>query len=96
MGDVAAFLQWLKEQLSSRKNPFYYYALRLRNDLQAVRNALLSPYSNGLLEDQFNRLKTIKRMTYGRARLEILENGYSINCKYYSENKNNKNYLYLT
>lgn len=67
------FLQCLREQLSSKKNPFYYYAFRLRSDLQAVKNAFLSPYSNGLLEGQINRLKTIKRMTYGRAGLKVLE-----------------------
>lgn len=71
--DLEIFLQWLREQLSSKKNPFYYYAFRLRSDIQAVKNAFLSPYSNGLLEGQINRLKTIKRMTYGRAGLKILE-----------------------
>lgn len=73
MGDVESFLHWLKEQMSSKKNPFYHYALRLRSDIQAVKNALLSPFSNGLLEGQINRLKMIKRMTYGRAKLEVLE-----------------------
>lgn len=71
--DVEMFLQWLRKQLSNKKNPFYYYAYRLRSDIHAVKNAFLSPYSNGLLEGQINRLKTIKRMTYGRAKLEILE-----------------------
>lgn len=71
--DWDMFLSWLREQLSSRKNAFYHYAFRLRSDLQAVKNAFLTPYSNGLLEGQINRLKTIKRMTYGRAGLEILE-----------------------
>ncbi len=73
MRDVETFLHWLRDQLSSKKNPFYYYAFRLRSDFQAVKNAFISPYSNGLLEGQINRLKTIKRMTYGRAGLEILE-----------------------
>ncbi|WP_445506431.1 transposase [Niallia sp. 03190] len=71
--DLASFLQWLKEQLSSKKNPFYYYALRLRSDFQAVKNSFLSTFSNGLLEGQINRLKTIKRITYGRAGLKTLE-----------------------
>ena len=71
--NLETFLQWIREQLSSKKNPFYYYALRLRSDLQAVKNALLYPFSNGLLEGQINRLKTIKRVTYGRAGLETLE-----------------------
>jgi transposase len=73
MGDIDTFVKWLREQLSSKKNPFYYYALRLRSDFQAVKNALFMPYSNGLLEGQINRLKTIKRITYGRAGLVILE-----------------------
>ncbi|MDM5228357.1 transposase [Cytobacillus sp. NJ13] len=71
--DVEGFLQWLKDQLSSRKHPFYYYAFRQRSDIQAVKNALTLPFSNGLLEGQTNRLKTIKRMTYGRAGLALLE-----------------------
>ena len=73
MKDVETFLQWLRQQLSSKKNPFYYYAFRLRSDFQAVKNALVLPYSNGLLEGQVNRLKTIKRITYGRSGLKLLE-----------------------
>jgi transposase len=73
IGDLDSFVQWLRFQLSSKKNPFYYYALRLRSDFQAVKNALSMPFSNGLLEGQINRLKTIKRVTYGRAGLVILE-----------------------
>ena len=32
-----------------------------------------SPYSNGRLKGQINRLKTIKRIMYGRAGLKLLE-----------------------
>jgi transposase len=71
--DVEGFLQWLRDQLSSRERPSYYYAFRLRSDIQAVKNALTLPFSNGLLEGQINRLKTIKRLTYGRAGLTVLE-----------------------
>lgn len=67
------FLAWLRGQLSDSKQPFYSYAKRLRSDLQAVKHAFLLPYSNGVLEGQINRLKTIKRMMYGRARLDLLE-----------------------
>ncbi|MBE6183266.1 hypothetical protein [Heyndrickxia ginsengihumi] len=67
------FLQWLREQLSNKKILIIYYAFRLQSDLQAVKNAFLSPYSNGLFEGQINRLRTIKRMIYGRAGLVILE-----------------------
>ena len=57
--DLETLLQWLRDQLSSKKNPFYYYAIRLRSDIPSVKNALISPYSNGLLEGQINRLKII-------------------------------------
>lgn len=71
--DYDGFLKWLMAQLSSRDQPFYQYARRLRSDLQAVKHGPLLSYSNGLLEGQINRLKTIKRMTYGRAHLHLLE-----------------------
>ena len=60
-------------QLSHKEQPFYSYARHLRNDLQAVKHAFLLPYSNGVLEGQVNRLKSIKRMLYGRAGLAILQ-----------------------
>ncbi|MBO0588353.1 transposase [Sporosarcina sp. E16_3] len=71
--DVEGLIMWLKDQLTSKIQPFYYYAVRLRSDIQSVKNALIQPFSNGLLEGQVNRLKSIKRMTYGRAGLLVLE-----------------------
>lgn len=71
--DYLGLLQWLKPQLSDRASPFHHYAKRLRSDLKAIQNAFIHPYSNGLLEGQINRLKTIKRITYGRASLKLLE-----------------------
>jgi transposase len=59
---------------------FYPYARRLRSDLQAVKHAFLLPYSNGVLEGQINRLKTIKRMMYGRAGLALLEKRVLYRC----------------
>jgi transposase len=41
-------------------------------DLQAVRNAITEPCSNGQAESQINKLKTLKRSMYGRASLELL------------------------
>ena len=40
-------------------------------DLQAVRNAIAEPWSNGQVEGQINKLKTSKRSMYGRASLEL-------------------------
>jgi transposase len=41
-------------------------------DLQAVRNAITEPWSNGQTEGQINELKTLKRSIYGRASVELL------------------------
>ena len=44
----------------------------LRQDTEAVRNAVLEPWSNGQTEGQINRLKTLKRAMYGRAGVDLL------------------------
>jgi transposase len=44
----------------------------LQRDIDAVRNALIERWSNGQTEGQINRLKTLKRATYGRAGAELL------------------------
>jgi transposase len=44
----------------------------LWQDLDAVRNAITEPWSNGQTEGQINRLKTLKRAMYGRAGTELL------------------------
>ncbi len=44
----------------------------IRNDYQAVRNGLTLPYSSGTVEGNVNRLKMIKRQTYGRAGFPLL------------------------
>ncbi len=44
----------------------------LRQDIEAIRNAVLEPWSNGQTEGQINRLKTLKRAMYGRASVDLL------------------------
>jgi transposase len=41
-------------------------------DLQAARNAITEPWSNGRAEGQINELKTLKQSMYGRASFELL------------------------
>ena len=48
------------------------FANGLKNDLDAVENSVTSPYYNGVLEGNNNRLKLIKRMMYSRAKLPLL------------------------
>jgi transposase len=53
------------KELQSRANG-------LLSDEQAVRHALSLEWSNGQVEGQVNRLKTIKRQMYGRANFDLL------------------------
>jgi transposase len=44
----------------------------LRQDIEAVRNAVPEPWCNGQTEGQINKLKTLKRAIYGRANVDLL------------------------
>jgi transposase len=48
------------------------FARAILQDLEAVRNAVSEPWSNGQTEGQINKLKTLKRAMYGRAGVELL------------------------
>lgn len=48
------------------------FAEGLKKDEAAVRAALRLEWSNGQVEGQVNRLKTIKRQMYGRAKFDLL------------------------
>ena len=48
------------------------FAQGLKADWAAVQAALTMPWSNGQVEGQVNRLKTIKRQMYGRAGFDLL------------------------
>jgi transposase len=45
---------------------------KLKQDLPAVEAAIAEKWSNGPVEGQVNRLKTLKRQMYGRAGIELL------------------------
>jgi len=48
------------------------FADGIRHDLDAVRAALVLPWSTGPVEGQISRLKTVKRTMCGRAGFELL------------------------
>jgi transposase len=48
------------------------FARNLRQDWDAVVEAVRQPWSNGQVEGQVNRLKMIKRQMYGRANFDLL------------------------
>ena len=53
--------------------PLESFAKGLLNDIDAVEYAVSSDWSNGFVEGTNNRLKTVKRMMYGRCGRQLLE-----------------------
>ena len=49
------------------------FATGIASDRDAVRAALVHPWSNGQTEGQITKLKLVKRQMYGRAKLDLLE-----------------------
>ena len=48
------------------------FAAGIARDVGAVRAGMVEPWSTSPVEGQINRLKTIKRQMYGRARYDLL------------------------
>jgi len=49
------------------------FANSLLSDFDAVKNAMLLEWSNGQVEGQINKLKTVKRQLYGKASFNLLK-----------------------
>lgn len=49
------------------------FANGVRKDVEAVRAAIVSTWSNGQTEGQITRLKLVKRQMYGRGKLDLLQ-----------------------
>lgn len=64
--------KWIQEVEQSSISELKGFAKGLLNDYHAVENALSLPWSNGQVEGQINKLKTIKRQMYGRASFSLL------------------------
>ena len=63
---------WLTALTSSGVRELQAFAVGLDRDFDAVQNAVSTSLSNGQVEGQVNRLKTLKRGMYGRASLTLL------------------------
>jgi transposase len=64
--------EWLAKAGASPCGELRNFAAGLRADEAAVGAALTEEWSNGPVEGQVNRLKTIKRQMYGRAGFQLL------------------------
>lgn len=64
--------RWMLDAESSGLREFRAFVVKLRQDLEAVLAGLSLPWSQGQAEGQINRLKTVKRSMYGRAKFDLL------------------------
>jgi transposase len=69
---VAAFPGWVETAAQCPVVELRHFAVGIRQEYGAVAAALEYPWSNGPVEGQSNRLKTIKRQMYGRAKFDLL------------------------
>lgn len=63
---------WLETASKSSMKAFEGFASSLRDDYDAVKAGVTMETSNGQVEGQINRLKTLKRQMYGRAGIDLL------------------------
>jgi len=70
---VAELKIWLAEARACGISALETFAVGLEADGAAVRAALTEPWSSGQAEGQVNRLKLLKRQSYGRASFDLLQ-----------------------
>ena len=70
---VAELDAWITTAKACAAPAIATFASGLDGDAAAVRSALTEPWSSGQAEGQINRLKLIKRQSYGRAGLDLLQ-----------------------
>lgn len=71
-GKPKDFEIWINAALALRFKHLNRLINGLKQDLDAVLNAIETNWSSGKVEGKINKLKTIKRQMYGRASLELL------------------------
>jgi transposase len=69
--DPAPFDQWLQAADTSDLPPFQTVASRFRQDYAAIHAALTTAWSTGQCEAQICRVKRLKRVGYGRTKLDL-------------------------
>ena len=63
---------WIDKVLNTSIYEIKSFAQGLMHDFEAIKNAFRLKWSNGQVEGQINKLKTVKRQMYGRASFDQL------------------------
>jgi transposase len=70
--DMPGLEKWIEKAQGLGISEMTSFANGLERDWDAARNAIVSPFSNGLAEGSVNKLKVIKRVMYGRCSFDTL------------------------
>lgn len=70
--DEGRLNEWLAEAKDCGVRELQRFARGIQKDYSAIAAGIAEPWSNGQVEGQINRLKTLKRQMYGRAGFELL------------------------
>ena len=70
--NVEKLEEWIEKASNLKIRKIDKFVNGLKRDIQAVRNAIIDEYNNGLAEGSVNKLKVIKRIMYGRNKFEML------------------------
>lgn len=71
--DPCKLEQWLEKSKKIDIEELTKFCNTIENDLDAVKNAIIYNYSNGLTEGFNNKTKVIKREMYGRCSFDLLK-----------------------
>ncbi len=70
--NVEKLEEWIEKANNLKIRKIDKFVNGLKRDMQAVRNAIIYEYNNGLAEGSVNKLKVVKRIMYGRNKFEML------------------------
>ncbi|WP_321481165.1 transposase [uncultured Bacteroides sp.] len=65
--------EWINEYRDTELAKLKTFITGIMLDMRAVENGIKYLFSNGIVEGFVNKLKTIKRMMYGKAKLMLLK-----------------------
>ncbi len=72
--DTSLLLKWVNKTKQLHIPEMDSFIIGLERDFEAVKNAVIYDYNNGLAEGSVNKVKVIKRIMYGRCHFSTLRN----------------------
>ncbi len=72
--DTPLLLKWINKTKQLHIPEMDSFIIGLERDFEAVKNAVIYDYNNGLAEESVNKVKVIKRIMYGCCHFSTLRN----------------------